>query len=62
MPSVKHLMTNSQILLFGFKIRKKLKPTWLQYVDKANSCDNIVRQAMLNNSFANYMRYMCDNF
>ena len=42
--------------------KEKLKPVWLQYVDKTNSCHDIVRQAMLNNSFAKYMQYMCDDF
>ena len=45
-----------------FYNKEKLKAAWLQYVDKANSCDNIVKQAMLNNSVAKYMQYMCDNF
>ena len=45
-----------------FYKKEKLKTAWLQYVDKANSCDTIVRQATLNNSFSNYMQYMCDNF
>ena len=42
--------------------KEKLKPDWLQYVDKAEKCGSIVKLAMLNNSFASYMQYMCDNF
>ena len=42
--------------------KDELKTAWLKYIDRANSCENIVKQVLLNNSFANYMQYMCDNF
>ena len=41
--------------------REQLRHAWLQYVGKTNS-NPILRLTMLNNSFADYMQYMCDNF
>ena len=42
--------------------KDNLIKSWLQYVDRANKCCNIVSQSMLNNSFSKYMQYMYDNF
>ena len=48
----------------GFWIlnKDKLKNGWAKYMDKANSTPNILKMAMLNNSFGHYMQYMHDNF